>query len=360
MVFAPAVFDKVYKGVLAKVEAKGGVSKWIFEKALDYGMQSFDQGGIGVNPVLNLAFNEVQATLGGRIRYAVTGSAPLSPEIQRFMQTVLKVPVRQGYGLTENCACGTLGFKDDNAVKSVGGPLPCTVLRLADWAEGGYRNSDKDDPSIGVPRGEVLVGGPTVCMGYLVNSKNPDPEIVKKNAEEFVTIDGTRYFRTGDIGQVSENGTLQIIDRKKDLWKGPQGEYVALSKVEAALKLSPYVEVPMAYGRVGADFPVALLCVVESTIRHVLEKSPATDAASKIEDLCDNPAIVAEVMKSVRQVCNEQGLNEFEIPKKIALIPPLNGVAAWTPENELLTAAMKLKRPAIEQVFGTQIDALYS
>merc|ERR1711865_327429 len=132
--------DKVYKGVTKKVSDAGGVSQWAFNTALDYGMQNYDAGGVGVNPILNMAFSSVQATLGGKITLAVTGSAPLSPEIQRFMQTVLKAPVRQGYGLAENCACGTLGLKNDNAVKSVGGPLPCTVIRLADWPDGGYRN----------------------------------------------------------------------------------------------------------------------------------------------------------------------------------------------------------------------------
>lgn len=355
MVFAPAVFDKVYKGVLAKVEGKGGVAKWIFEKALEAGMRSYDSGSIGVNPVLNLAFNEVQSALGGKIKYAVTGSAPLSPEIQRFMQTVLKAPVRQGYGLTENCACGTLGTKDNNAVKSVGGPLACTVIRLADWPDGGYRNSDKDNPAIGMPRGEVLVGGPGVCMGYLVNEQSPDPEIVKKNEEEFVTLAGIRYFRTGDIGQVCPNGTLEIIDRKKDLWKGPQGEYVALSKVEAALKLSPFVEIPMVYGRTGGDFPVAIICVVESAIRQ--RSGAAADVPAT--ELCSRPEVLAEVMKSCLQVCKEQGLHDFETPKKIALLAPVEGAAAWTPDNDLLTAALKLKRPNIVKAFQREIDALY-
>merc|ERR1719158_624025 len=106
-------------------------------------------------------------------------------------------------------------------------------------------------------------------MGYLIDEENPDPIIQKMNNEDFVTIDGIRYFRTGDIGQITSRGTLQIIDRKKDLWKGPQGEYVALSKVEAALKMSPFVETPMAYGKTGGEFPVALLCVIETEVRKI-------------------------------------------------------------------------------------------
>merc|ERR1711959_503468 len=101
----------------------------------------------------------------------------------------------------------------------------------------------------------------------------------------------------------------------------------------------------MAYGRTGGDFPVALLCVVEPAIRQALAGgagNAASNADTPIKDLCANPAIVAEVMKSVRQVCKEQGLNDFEVPKKIALLPPVDGAAAWTAENDLLTAALKL------------------
>merc|ERR1712187_128989 len=142
------------------------------------------------------------------------------------------------------------------------GPTACTVIRLADWPEGNYTNSDKFNPEIGMPRGEVLVGGPTVCEGYFVSNVDPDPEIVKKNEEDFVYIGNPpmRYFRTGDIGQITPEGTLQIIDRKKDLWKGPQGEYVSLSKVESALKLSLYIDIPMVYGKTGGEYPIASCC----------------------------------------------------------------------------------------------------
>jgi len=103
------------------------------------------------------------------LKAVITGSAPLSPEIQVFCQTVLRVPIRQGYGLTETCAGSCVGFWGDNAVSNVGPPTVCTVIRLADWAEGNYMNSDKGKPELGVRRGEVLIGGPSVSQGYYVN-----------------------------------------------------------------------------------------------------------------------------------------------------------------------------------------------
>lgn len=354
MVFAPAVFDKVYKAVLKKAENAGGMKKTLFDKALDWGMQNYEAGGMGVNALANkVVFGPVQSMLGGKLKLAMTGSAPLAPEIQKFMQTVLKCPVRQGYGLTENCACATIGTPGDNATKTVGPPQPCTVVRLADWPEGQYMNADKKNPNIGVSRGEVLVGGPAVSIGYYVDPNNPDPEIVKKNEEEFVEIKGVRYFRTGDIGQITPQGTLQIIDRKKDLWKGPQGEYVSLSKVESALKLSQYVEMPLVYGKTGAEFVVSLCCIVEA---EVTKFASSKGLSGTIEELCEMPDVVAEVTKSAREKCKEMSLVEFEVPKKFGLLPQ----SAWTPENDMLTAAMKLKRPLIQRSFQDKLDKCYA
>jgi len=302
----------------------------------------------------------VQGMLGGKLKVAMTGSAPLAPEIQKFMQTVLKCPVRQGYGLTENCACAAIGTREDNSTGDVGPPQACTVIRLADWLEGNYLNSDKKKPEIGMARGEVLVGGATVSIGYFVDPENPDPEIQKKNEEDFVTIKGVRYFRTGDVGQITPSGTLQIIDRKKDLWKGPQGEYVSLSKVEAALKLCPYVEIPMVYGKTGAEWPIALCCVVPGEIKRFAQSKGLADSMA-IADLCSNEVVCKEVERSCREKCKEMALVEFEVPKKYCLLPPTDeGTPAWTPENELLTNTMKLKRPIIARAFEAQISATYA
>jgi len=90
-----------------------------------------------------------------------------------------------------------------------------------------------------------------VSLGYFINPKSPNAELEQKNKEDWLEIDGVRYFRTGDVGQITASGVVQIIDRKKDLWKGPNGEYVALTKVEAALKLCEYVDMPMCYGKTG-------------------------------------------------------------------------------------------------------------
>ena len=141
------------------------------------------------------------------------GSAPLAPDVQAWVQTVFNAPCRQGYGLTETTAVTTVGVMHDNATSQVGPPQESACIRLRDWEEGGYLNADLDKEGIRMRRGEVLVGGPAVCLGYLVNPKAPDADTAAKNETDFVTIDGIRYFCTGDIGQITSKGCLQIIDR---------------------------------------------------------------------------------------------------------------------------------------------------
>lgn len=352
MVFAPAVLDKVFQGVQAKKAAMPRLRQKVFDWGLSSGKRHFDKGGVGANALLNkVVFKKVQAVVGGRIKAMITGSAPLSPDIQRFCQTVFNVPVRQGYGLTETCAGSSVAFWGDNSVSTVGPPVVSAVFRLADWPEGNYRNADKDDPNIGMRRGEVLIGGPAVTSGYYINPKNPDPELAKKNEEDWVTIKGIRFFRTGDIGQIKPDGSVQIIDRKKDLWKGPQGEYVALTKVEAALKLCDFVEMPMVYGKTGGEYPVALVCPLKPRL-EALGKELGLN--KPFADLCADPKVVEAVSKACTAQCKTQKLLEFETPKKYGLISEL-----WTPENDLLTAAMKLKRPLIVAKHKGDIDRLY-
>jgi len=177
---------------------------------------------------------------------------------------------------------------------------------------------------------------------------------VEKNKTDFITLQGVKFFRTGDIGQISKDGCLQIIDRKKDLWKGPQGEYVALSKVEGVLKLHPVIEMPMMYGKTGGNFPILVLCADKGNLIK-FAKEECGGLEGTVEELKKNKDVNAKLLKSIQALCKENGLIAMEFPAKIAFSPEL-----WTPENELLTTTMKLKRPQITQFCKKEIDAAYA
>ena len=263
MVFAPAVLDKVYAGLNAKIKASSPAIQKLFAAGMAAGEANFANGVVGAPWFYNkVVFKKVQALLGGRLKFAGTGSAPLAPKAQMFVQTAFNCPVRQGYGLTETCGASCTQNACDNTSSVVGPPTASTVIKLVDWPEGNYLLSDANKPEIGMPRGEILIGGPMVCQGYLVDPAKPDAEVVKKNKEEFSGPDanGIRWFHTGDVGQITPDGVVQIIDRKKDLVKLQQGEYVSLSKVENVMKECPLVELPLCYARSTESFCVALVC----------------------------------------------------------------------------------------------------
>merc|ERR1711933_680129 len=128
-------------------------------------------------------------------------------------------------------------------------------------------------------------------------------------------------------GQVRPDGSIMIIDRKKDLFKGAAGEYVSLSKVESRLKLSSYVEMPMVYGRTGAKSVIALIC---PQMPAVMDFAASKGIEGDFQALCKNDAVLTEVSKSCLKECKSGGLNAFEIPSAIALVCATDGTPAWT------------------------------
>jgi long-subunit acyl-CoA synthetase (AMP-forming) len=386
MVFAPTVLDRVRSAVQAKIAKASPLSQSLFAAALAAGGREFDAGRIGAPPLWNaLVFKKVQALIGGRVSVMISGSAPLSLDTQRFVQTCFNCPLRQGYGLTETCSAGTVGAYSDNGW-SAGRVLTCCKLKLLDWEEGNYRVSDEALEGVRMPRGEVLIGGPVVSTGYYQNAEAPDEELAAKNASDFSVdpVDGTRYFHTGayarcccggcarvaltrarvcvdcspararagDIGQVTPDGQLQIIDRKKDLVKLQMGEYVALSKVENAMKQSSLVDNALCYALSTKSAVVALVVPAAAPLRAWGDANGL--AGAEWSALCASPAAAAAVLASVQAACKKCKLIAFEIPVALALVDD-----PWTPENDCTTAAMKLKRQVITKVHAAQLAAIY-
>jgi len=363
-VAAPAVLDKVLIGVKAKFSATSPFIQGRIAAALKSGYENFDNGGVGCHwsYIIGgmLAFKKAQKLLGGKVEMMLTGSAPLGVEVQKYVQTVFNCRVRQGYGLTETCAATCLALATDNSTSCVGPPQESACIKLRDWEEGNYKNADLDTPLkdaegkeylVGMRRGEILIGGPTVCDGYLVDADAPDAEIVAKNKEDFVTLDGIRYFCTGDVGQFTPAGNLQIIDRKKDLVKLQMGEYVALSKVENALKASQYTALPMIYATSTMSYCIGLVC---PNVPNLKKLAASLSVEGELPALCANKDVLAAVLKDVQDTCKAAKLAKFEVPTKILLIEEL-----WTPENDMLTAVQKLKRRDIVAKHKKQIDEIY-
>ncbi|MBA0659455.1 hypothetical protein Goklo_011592 [Gossypium klotzschianum] len=346
MAAVPAILDRVRDGVRKKVDAKGGLSKKLFDLAYSRRLSAINGswfGAWGLEKYLwdLLVFKKVRAILGGRLRFLLSGGAPLSPDTQRFINICFGTPIGQGYGLTETCAGGTFSEVDDTSVGRVGAPLPCSFIKLVDWTEGGYLTSNSP-----MPRGEILIGGPNVTLGYFKN---------EEKTQESYRVDerGVRWFCTGDIGQFHSDGCLEIIDRKKDIVKLQHGEYVSLGKVETALSICPYLDNIMLHADPFHSFCVALVVASQQMVEDWASKQGIT--FTDFADLCEKEETIKEVHTSLAQTAKKSRLEKFEIPAKIKLIS-----SPWTPESGLVTAALKIKREAIRRAFSEDLAKLYA
>ncbi|GFP89804.1 long chain acyl-coa synthetase 9 chloroplastic [Phtheirospermum japonicum] len=346
MAAVPAILDRVRDGVRKKIDSTGGLSKKLFELAYARRLSAINGswfGAWGLERFLwdLFVFRKVRAILGGRIRFILSGGAPLSSDTQRFINICLGAPIGQGYGLTETCAGGTFSEYDDTTVGRVGPPLACSIIKLVDWAEGGYLITDSPKP-----RGEIVIGGPNVTVGYFKNEE-------KTNEVYKVDERGMRWFYTGDVGQFHADGCLEIIDRKKDIVKLQHGEYVSLGKVEAALIVSPYVDNIMLHADSYHSYCVALVVAAQPSLEAWASQQGIT--FSDFSDLCQKKETLKEISASLLKAAKAAKLEKFEIPAKIKVLSE-----PWTPECGLVTAALKLKREVIRKTFSDDLANLYS
>ncbi|KAA0201346.1 hypothetical protein HAZT_HAZT000553 [Hyalella azteca] len=335
----PLLLDRIIKTIFTAVEKQGKMKAKIFHEALRYKMNN--RNGFTSSLANLFVFKKVRAELGGRLRLVVSGGAPLSPRSDRIFSAMFGCDVRVGYGSTETTACSSMMDVDDSVPGSVGTPNRNCPILLENWEEGGYRVTDKPRP-----RGEVLVGGDGVAVAYLNLQQQTD--------ESFVVRNGMRYFKTGDIGEFDDRGVLFLIDRKGDLTKLQNGEYVALGNVEANLKSHVLVNNLCAFGDENRNYVVLVIVPVEEHLRLLAEKIGRTEP-STFENLCRDPRVISAVLEELTEYGKKQDLTKTELPKKVYL-----STDEWTPENGLITSAFKLRRKPISRHYATQVAAMYA
>uniref|UniRef100_A0AAQ4RG90 long-chain-fatty-acid--CoA ligase n=1 Tax=Gasterosteus aculeatus aculeatus TaxID=481459 RepID=A0AAQ4RG90_GASAC len=292
-----------------------------------------------LKPTLMAAVPRVRALLGGNMRVLLSGGAPLSAATQHFMNICLCCPVGQGYGLTETCGAGTISEIWDYSTGRVGAPLICSEITLKDWEEGGYYSTDKPNP-----RGEIVIGGPNVTMGYYKKES--------RNREDFyVDEHGQRWFCTGDIGEIHSDGCLKIIDRKKDLVKLQAGEYVSLGKVEAVLKNCSLIDNICAYANSDQSYVISFVVPNHKQLMVLAEQMQLKGTR---EEICNNAQMEKEVLRIITEAAVSAKMERFEIPKKIRL-----SAEPWTPETGLVTDAFKLKRKELKSHYQDDIERMY-
>jgi long-chain acyl-CoA synthetase len=292
----------------------------------------------------NIFFNNIRQLIFNRqkINFVLTGSAPIDGNILDFFKIVLGCPVMEGYGMTE--LLGGLSFTDpnDNISGHVGIPIVSSEFKLIDVPELNYFTTDKD-PETGklMPRGEILARSDFNFEGYLCLKEETDNILDKED-----------WVHSGDIGQLIEGNRLKIIDRRKNIFKLSQAEYIAPEKIENVLKLCPHIIQSWVYGKSTENYVVALI---------VLDSHQTTKLASdlKIEvvepkDLLSNESLIQFLLKEIETTCRNSKLATFEIPKKILLTYDI-----FTIDNGMLTVTMKAMRSNIRKNWESKVAMLY-
>uniref|UniRef100_A0A669EYU0 long-chain-fatty-acid--CoA ligase n=1 Tax=Oreochromis niloticus TaxID=8128 RepID=A0A669EYU0_ORENI len=303
MAAVPEIMDRIYKNVMTKVEEMSKFQRTLFVLAYNYKMEQISKGYS--TPLCDrLVFKRVRALLGGKTRVLLSGGAPLSAATQRFMNICMCCPVGQGYGLTETCGAGTISEFWDYSTGRVGAPLVCSEITLKDWEEGGYYSTDKPNP-----RGEILIGGPNVTMGYY-KSKG------KIQDDFFVDKNGQRWFCTGDIGEFHPDGCLKIIDRKKDLVKLQAGEYVSLGKVEAALKNCALIDNICAYANSDQSYVISFVVPNHKQLMALAEQM---QIKGSWEEICNNSLMEKEVLHIITEAAITGRGKKSYLPSTVSL-----------------------------------------
>jgi len=326
MIAVPRIFEKVYSGILSQVETQPLKLK-LFNQALfiakEVQIYRKTKQAIPWTTLLQyealsrLVFAPIKKAFGGNLLFAISGGAPLSPQLAEFFASI-GINVVEGYGLTETCAAITVNSLSQNRPGTVGLPIGDVEIKFA---------SDQ----------EILVKSKKCLKEYY---KNPE-------ATAEVMQDG--FFATGDIGHFNDEGRLVITDRKKDLIKTAGGKYVAPQKLEGLMKQEPLISQILIHGD-QKKFVSALISIEEPQLKSWAQSQNIT--YTDWQDLYQNPALRVRIQKHIQSV-NSQ-LASYESIKKFEIVPE-----SWTVENGLLTQSLKVKRKVVEQKYAELLNEMY-
>ncbi len=327
MAAAPRIFEKVYNVVVSSVRAEAGLRWVIFRWALGVGLETVRRRQRGqpqgrlqtLQHALadRLVFSKLRARFGGRVRYFISGSAPLSLSMAEFFDAA-GMTILEGYGLTESSASTFVNPPEAPRFGTVGPPIPETDVRIAD-------------------DGEILIRSRAIMRGY---HGLPD--------ETAATLrDG--WLHTGDIGELDERGYLRITDRKKELIKTSGGKYIAPAKLEGLItSASPYISSAIVHGD-RRKYCVALVTLDPDAITHWADdKNVPGDMAS----ISRHPEMIKLIESAVDDV--NRKLPSFETIKKVSILP-----SEFEVDTGELTPSLKLKRRVVEQHNAARLDAMY-
>jgi long-chain acyl-CoA synthetase len=320
----PRIFEKIYTAATAAVEKEGGLRKRIFDWSIATGKRyrEAERAG-GAGPLLRLqhaladrlVLAKIRNLFGGRLEVAVSGAAPINPEILRFFDAA-GVLVLEGWGMTETSTAATIATPDDFKFGTIGKPFPGVEVKIAD-------------------DGEILVKGPNVFQGYYKNDA----------ATRETIVDG--WLHTGDIGEFDAEGYLKITGRKKDIIITAGGKNITPANLEAEIKQHPMVSQCVVIGD-RRPFLVAVLTLDPEEAAKFAEEKGVDVATLHTDD-----RMRASIQAHLDQV--NQRFARVEQVKKFEILP-----RDFSQEGGELTPSMKVKRNVVADKYADEVEALYA
>jgi long-chain acyl-CoA synthetase len=329
LIAVPRIFNRVYAGITRQMEDKPAPIRALFRAGIAAATRR--SRGASLGPLESMAlgladaliFRKVRAKLGGRLRFAVSGSAALSKEVAEFVDA-LGIDVYEGYGLSEAAPVVSTNSPGNQRIGSVGKALPSVRIAIDTDVTGDPEN------------GEIIIYGPNVMQGY-----HNRPE---ESAHAF-TAD--RGLRTGDMGRLDADGYLYITGRIKEQYKLENGKYVVPSPLEEQLKLSPHLANVMLYGE-NKSHNVAIVVPSPEGLERWAKQHGRT-----VTDPTTDPEVKALLMSELDRL--SKPFKSYERPKNVLVVKE-----DFTVQNGLLTPSLKVKRRAVVQKYQSAIQALYT
>jgi long-chain acyl-CoA synthetase len=321
----PRIFEKIYNGAEAKADAagKGDIFRKAAAVAIAYS-EGLDTKKISLSLRLKhalfdkLVYSKIRTGIGGRVEAAISGGAPLGARLGHFYRGA-GITVLEGYGLTETTAGATLNLTSALRIGSVGKPVPGTSIKIAE-------------------DGEVLIRGPIVMRGYWQNDA--------ANTEVF---DAERWFKTGDLGKLDEDGFLFIVGRKKELIVTAGGKNVAPAVLEDRLRAHPLVSQCVVVGD-ARPFIGALITIDQDSLKPWIAANKKEGAS--MADLAVDPQLISVIQTAVDEA--NKAVSKAESIRKFRIL-----TTDFTIAGGQLTAKLSVKRHVVAQEFASEIEALY-
>ncbi|CBZ23157.1 putative long chain fatty Acyl CoA synthetase [Leishmania mexicana MHOM/GT/2001/U1103] len=333
-VAVPRVFDSMKRAVEEKLPPPGSLKRRIFDKAYQTRLKALKNGCD--TPFYNKrVFANARKVLGCRVYAMLSGGGPLSASTQEFINVVFGMVI-QGWGMTESVACGCIQRTGNLDYNCVGQVLKTAEVQLLDTEE--FKHTDQPEP-----RGELLLRGPFLFKGYY-----KQPEQTRE------ALDDEGWLHTGDVASMASNGTVRIIGRVKALAKNANGEYLALEMLESIYGTNE-IAVPNGVCVLvdpHRSYITIIVLTTEKLVKAFMEKHKVKNG--EFPAILDDAEFVSLALQSLQKTARDANRCSFEIVQGVKLLNE-----EWTPENGVLTAAMKLKRRVINENYADIICKLF-